>query len=512
VLVLVDGVPLTRQDATGSVGIENIMLDQVERIEIVRGNVSAIYGSSAIGGVIQIFTKAATGKPRAFAKVELGSLASARASAGISGSFGSTQYTLGVGQQKTDGFSSMNAQQYPLENPDADGYKNSNYNLGLTQEIAKGHRLGFKAQGSDGEFDFDGGGFGTSQDIYKGRTTLQTWQLFSHNQINTTWGSKLSYSESRDRILSDARQAPSYSYLSDAVTQTKTTNWTNTFALQDWLLTAGLEHQNQAIETFNESGPIFDSNRNLLAVFAGLFGTLGAHSLQLNARQDRVRDAESNNTGYLGYGYQLNPAWKLLASTSTAFNLPPLGYLFDPESGNPNLKPETARSSELGVQWAQRDQILRLNYFDTRTSNLLLYVYPTFTNVGSATNKGLELSYSGTFSGVNLRASLTSQNAMNETTNKRLERSPENMASFGIYVPWNQWNLGAELRYTGSRPDRTRTLDAYSVLDLKVRYAIARGLDLTARIDNALDADYQTAYGYNQGRRAGYVGLSWTQQ
>jgi vitamin B12 transporter len=183
VLVLVDGVSLTRQDTTGSVGVENIMLDQVDRVEIVRGNVSAIYGSGAIGGVIQIFTRAATGKPLAFASVEVGSLSSVRSSAGISGGFEKTKYTLGVGQQKTDGFSAMNPKQYPLENPDARGFKNTNYNLGISQEILKGHSFGLKAQGSDSEFDFAGGGFGASQDVRKGRSTLNTWQIFSQNQI-----------------------------------------------------------------------------------------------------------------------------------------------------------------------------------------------------------------------------------------------------------------------------------------------------------------------------------------
>ena len=86
------------------------------------------------------------------------------------------------------------------------------------------------------------------------------------------------------------------------------------------------------------------------------------------------------------------------------------------------------------------------------------------------------------------------------------------MASVGFSVPVSEWNFGADIRYTGSRPDETNTLPAYSVLDLKARYSVTKEIDLTARIDNALDEDYQTIYGYNQPRRAGYVGLVWKQK
>lgn len=517
VLVLVDGVSLTRQDTSGSVGIENIMLDQVDRVEIVRGNVSAIYGSGAIGGVIQIFTRAATGKPLAFASVEVGSLSSVRSSAGISGGFEKTKFTIGVGQQKTDGFSAMNPKQYPSENPDADGFKNTNYNLGISQEILKGHSFGLRAQGSDAEFDFDGGGSGTSQDIHKGRSTLNTWQIFSQNQINKAWGSKFTYSESRDRSVADALKAPSYPYFSDAITNTKAINWTNSVYIDDFLITAGIENQNQAIAMIfsdDYSPTNLNRTREVMSFFVGLSGSSGSHSFQLNARNDKASSLNSNNTGYLGYGYQLNPSFKLLASSSTAFNLPTLGYLFDPSYGNPNLQPETAQSSELGLQWAEEGQVFRATSFTTKTSNLLEYDNNSnkFSNVSNVVNKGVELSYSGSFNTGKVRASLTSQDPIDQTTGKRLNRRPATMASLGFSFPISDWSVGADIRYTDSRPDKTNTLPAYSVLDLKARYSVTKEIDLTARIDNALNEDYQTAYGYNQPRRAGYVGLVWKQK
>ena len=515
VLVLIDGVPMTKQDTTGSVSLEHIMLDQVDHVEIVRGNVSAIYGSGAVGGVIQIFMRKGQGAPKAFAQVEAGSYGMTRVSAGVSGQAGDTSFFVGVGRHKTSGFSAMNTRQYPNENPDADGYSNTNYNLGLSQTVAPGHSLGLRAEGSDGEFDTDGGGFGTPTDIVKGATKLGTWSLYSHNQMTRDWRSQLTFSQGRDQSIYDARLT-GYPYDSEAVTRSRTLNWTNHVTLGTWLLTAGAESERQFIDTIDSYATQLNRARDVSSLFAGLSGSVGAHSLQFNLRRDDADGVPAQTTGYAGYGFQFQPAWKLIASVSSAFNLPPLGYLYDPFSGNPALKPETARSAELGLQWAQDKQVVRATLFKTRTDNLMLYDFATwaFSNVSAASNKGLELSYSGKLAEADLRASLTLQDPLDETTGARLIRRARSMASFGASLPLGQWTFGGDLRYTGERPDSVSgpSLPAYALVNLTVRYALTRELALTARIDNLLDREYQTAYGYNQSARAAYVGVVWAQK
>ncbi len=514
VLVLIDGVPMTKQDSTGSVSLEHIMLDQVDHVEIVRGNVSAIYGSGAVGGVIQIFMRKGQGAPKAFAQIEAGSYGSTRASAGLSGQFGDTSIFVGVGRHKTNGFSAMNTSQYPNENPDADGYVNTNYNLGLSQIVAPGHTLGLRAEGSDGDFDADGGGFGTPSDVYKGASKIGTWSVYSHNQLTRDWRSQLTFSQGRERSVYDARLS-AYPYDSEAVTRSRTLNWSNHVVLGDWLLMAGAESQRQFIDTSDSYATQLKRERGVTSLFVGLSGALGDHSLQFNLRRDGADDLAGQTTGYAGYGLQFTPAWKLIASASSAFNLPPLGYLYDPFSGNPTLKPETARSTELGLQWTQDKQVVRATLFKTRTDNLMLYDFATwaFNNVSDASNKGLELSYSGKMANADLRASLTLQDPLDESDGTRLIRRPRNMASFGASLPLGLWTVGADLRYTGERPDivSVPALPAYCVLNLTTRYALTRELAVTARIDNLLDRQYQTAYGYNQSARAAYVGLVWAQ-
>ncbi|MEI8028300.1 MAG: TonB-dependent receptor [Comamonadaceae bacterium] len=515
VLVLIDGVPLTKQDSTGSVSLEHIMLDQVERVEVVRGNVSAIYGSGAVGGVIQVFMRKGQGKPKAFAQLEVGSFGSARASAGVSGQVGETSYFVGFGRYRTTGFSAMNTSQYPNENPDSDGYRNTNYNLGLSQLLLPGHSLGLRAEGSDGEFDTDGGGFGTPTAVYKGASKLGTWSLYSHNQMTRDWLSKLTFSQERERSVYDARLT-AFPYDSEAVTRSRTLNWTHSVVLGPWLLTAGAESQRQFIDATDSLATQLNRERGVSALFAGLSGILAAHSMQFNLRRDNADGQPGETTGYLGYGFQLAPAWKLIASLSSAFNLPPLAYLYDPFSGNPTLKPETAHSTELGLQWAQDKQVVRTTIFKTRTSNLMQYDFATWTfnNVTDATNRGLELSYSGKLASADLRASLTLQDPLDESTGMRLIRRARNMASFGASLPLGQWTWGADLRYTGARPDIVTVphLPAYTVINLTTRFALSQEVALTAHIDNLLDRQYQTAYGYNQSGRAAYVGIVWAQK
>lgn len=515
VLVLIDGVPLTKQDATGTVSLEHIMLDQVERVEIVRGNVSAIYGSGAIGGVIQVFTRKGQGTPRAFAQVEVGSYGSARTALGWGGQVGDTRFSIGVGRHKTEGFSSMNTSQFPNESPDKDGYTNTNYNLALAQDLAKGHTLGLRAQGSDGKFEFDGGGFGTPTDVFKGRNILKTVALYSHNQITADWRSELTFSRGDERSEYDARLT-TFPFDSAAVTQSRTVNWTNLVAVGSWLVTMGAERQVQDIDALDSFGTSTKRDRALTAYFGGLSGAIGAHSAQFNVRRDSAQGIGGKTTGYAGYGYQVTPEWKLIASASTAFNLPPLGYLFDPFSGNALLQPETARSTEAGLQWARAEQVVRATVFKTRIANLLQYDFTTFAfnNVSSASNKGLELSYSRKMQMADLRASLTLQDPVDETTGQRLIRRARSMASVGASVPIGSWIFGGDIRYTGSRPDTPAKpgLSSYAVANLTARYALTPEVALTARIDNLSDRQYQTAYGYNQPGRSAYVGMLWTQK
>ena len=519
-LVLIDGVPLNKQDATGAISLEHLMLDNVERVEIVRGNVSAVYGSGAIGGVIQVFTRSGAGVPAGHFTAEAGPRASRKVSAQAHGTVGATSISAGASRLQTDGFSAINTAQQPGANPDADGYENTSYNLSLTQQLAPRHQVGVRVNGSEGESQYDNA-FGEPGDVQFSNTRLRQASVFADN----TWGdwrSRVTLSEQSDRGAYDDNGF--YGSSDQVETSATIFSWVNTVALgEGWLVTAGLERQRQKVET-SSSSPFntpYDVNRNATALFGGVEGEVGVGSLQVNVRHDKLGHL-SKSTGYLGYSVPVSDAFKLLANVSTACNAPPLGYLFAPGYGNPDLSPETAKSQELGIQYEASGQLLRATWFNTRVTNQLEYDRTTysFANIGRTRNQGLEVSYKGMVGATQLRASLTLQNPKNDLTGEQLARRAKTLWSVGASHTVGAVALDADVRGSGRRPDRytdvatfttvDTQLPSYAVLDLAAAYALTPELALRARIDNVTDKGYQTVYGYNQQPRSLYVGLSWS--
>lgn len=518
-LVLIDGVPLNKQDASGAVSLEHLMLDNVERVEIVRGNVSAIYGSGAIGGVIQIFTRTGSTEPSARLTSEVGSRGTAKLSAQVSGKVGSTALNAGLSRYVTEGFSSINTAQFIGANPDEDTYQNTSVNVGLSHELAPGHRIGARFMRSDGNSDYDNA-FGAPPDQQFSFTRLQQASVFGDNSWGD-WRSRVTLSEQSDR--SRTTDDGFFGSVDDFRTRSTVLNWTNNLVLRgDWLLTGGVERQRQSVDTGSTSAFVtpYRVSRHATAWFGGIEGGLGAGMLQLNLRHDKVGDL-SKSTGFLGYSLPLGDAVKLIASASTSFNAPPLGYLFAPSYGNDALKPEEARSRELGIQFARGTHLLRSTWFMTRVTNQLEYdtSVSRFANIGQTRNRGMELSYQGSVGDTRLRAGLTLQDPENSLTGEALQRRATTLWSIGVSHPLGGLLLDADLRHSGKRPDRytdtstfaamDTTLDAYTVLDFAASYRMRKNVELRVRIDNVTDKVYQTVYGYNQQPRSFYVGLSW---
>ena len=511
VLVLVDGVPLARQDATGQVGIEHLMLDQVERVEVVRGNVSALYGSGAVGGVIQVFTRRGNGADQASVRFEGGSRGLLHASAQGSATLGATQLSLGVSGVRDDGYSALDPAQIPAANPDRDGYRNTSANFNLTQTLAEGHKLGFGWVYSDGRLDYDSA-FATPADVQTSRTTKNLFNLSLDDRFSADWTSRLLLSSQRDDARYDESGASGFS--GRYVTQVSGLNWTHTVALPAALtLTAGLDHQRQTIETDDGFGGVYDQGRNVNAVFGGLQWRVGAQDLALNLRYDDVGGVGAETTGSLGWGWQMAPAWKLIAHVGNAFSAPPLGYLYAPYYGNPGLQAERSRSAEVGLQWAVPGQRLRATGFQTRVHEEIAYdlVSRTFANLASTRNRGLELSYGGKFGATDVSASLTLQDPVDESTGQQLLRRSERLAAGSVSHDLGAgWRLGLALRHVGSRPDAGGiTLAAYTVADVTAQWQFSRNGQVFARIENLGDVTYQTAAGYNQPPRGAFVGLRW---
>ena len=509
VLVLIDGMPLSRQDASGQVGIEHLMLDQIERIEIVRGNVSALYGGGAIGGVIQVFTRQAGGPAQGSVRLEAGARGFVHAAAQASATLGSTALSLGVSRVRDRGFSALDAASVPAANPDADGYRNTSLAFKLQQALAPGHSLGLGWVRTDGRLDYDSA-FATPADVQTSHTVKDLFSLVSDNQLSSAWRSAVSLSRQTD----DARLVESGSFGFNARYQTRVEalNWVNTLALSPaTTLTAGLDHQRQHIDA--DEGAVYAHSRRLTALFGGLQARLGEHDLALALRHDDVQGSAGQASGSLAWGWQAAPAWKLIASLANAFSVPPLGYLYAPGFGNPALQPELANSAELGLQWSAPGQRLRATLFQSRVRQELDYDTSTnmFANLARTRNRGLELSYNGRVGSADLRASLTAQDPVDALTGAQRLRRSKVLGSAALSQPLGGgWRVGLAARHVGDRPDIGGvTLAAYTVADATLQWDQTARLQWFARVENLTDAKYQTAQGYGQPPRGVFAGLRW---
>jgi vitamin B12 transporter len=525
-LILIDGVPVRKQDISGAAAFEHILPNQIERIEIVRGNVSAIYGSGAIGGVIHIFTKHGVGEPSASLTAEAGSRGTINLSGGVSGQTGDTSYALSLTRFKTNGFSANNTRQYPNENPDKDGDRNTSVAASVTQEWAKGQELGARIYANDGQFAYDDDGYGSPTDVNTGHSKQQSLALFSKNHVTAAWLSGVTVSQTATRtqdLYKTGLGNSDYRYNSD----TTLLQWNNELTLSPhWMLAAGVDAAKEKADIYQFSSIDYGSgapglsttnhSRSTSSLYAGLNGKIDAHQLQLNLRADHVGNTGSDTTGYLGYGFVVTPTFKLLASASTAFHAPTLVQVFDPMYGNPDLKAERARSYEFGAQYAAGATLLRATAFDSKTHDQFGYdrAYKTI-NIKRASNQGIELSAASRVAGTDARVSLTLQDPKNDTTDTALARRAKTLASVALARTYDKWRVGTDVQYTGSRPDRdlapSAELSSYWLVNLNARYQLNKQVSLFGRIDNVFNRDYQTAYAYNQPPRGVFAGVNWQQ-
>ncbi|MGC8807587.1 MAG: TonB-dependent receptor domain-containing protein [Thiomonas sp.] len=512
VLVLLDGVPMNAQDTTGTSYLNNFTTDQIQRIEIIRGNVSAIYGSGAIGGVVLITTREGSKTPQASVSVSAGSRNTATVSANASGQVGNTALQAGVSRYTTQGIPAQNPQQTGLPNV-ADGYRNTTMNGSIVQSLAPGQTLGLRAFSNDGKYTYSNG-------TYSGETKQNLYQLFSDNQLAASWASHLSLSQ--QETTNDNAPTGNQSHYRTRVQQLL---WRNVVQLAaGWTATAGVDLQKQNIVGNYNYGPYyngaFDRARNARAVFAGINGEFGGNSLQLNLRHDSIDGYSGQNTGYLGYGRDLGGGFKAIASYATAFNAPPLGYLYDPNVGNSNLKPERAHTVEGGLQWAQGVNVWRATLFQTKATDQWSYGKNfRFQNIASAQTRGLELTARGAWNGWAYDANLTLQQPVDTSLpgDPTLQRRARSLANVSVNREFGAVLYGATVHYSGPRwdmnynpyPAQRVTLGSYTTVDLTASGSVSKDWSWNARVQNLFNKKYQTVYGYNREPLGVFVGLTW---
>ncbi len=510
-LILVDGMRV-EDAAFGSTAIQHIMLDEVERIEIVRGNVSSLYGSGGIGGVVQVFTRRGHGSPASSAEITAGSRGTSKLSAAYGGEVDATRFNVALSRFDTRGFSAIDTRLAPLANPDPDGYRNESVSGSLIQRISAQHEVGVLMYNSRGRLDYDSA-FGPPTDTHRSAQDLGMLQAYWEAHPVERWTSRLTLGEGTDYRTDLLNGA----FNNSSNTRSRQLIWDNRLrAAPAHEFAVGLEALRQELQNSGLLPQRRDRNADVARL--GYLGKLGAHSLQVNLRTEDYSDFGRANTHFLGYGYDVTQAWRLTASTSTAFRAPTFIDLFGGFGGNAALRPERARTYELGVQWADGPNLVRVVAFDTRYQDAITFDVQTVRNVRKASVNGVESSYSGRLAGFDLRAALTVQDATEqEPGGQELPaiRRAKRYGSLAAYRSLGRLRLGGELIASGARPDinivsAARISQAgYSVINLTARYDIDKRLFVGARLDNALDEKYQLVNGFNTPRRGVFLTAGW---
>ena len=500
-LVLIDGVAINNA-GFGLAALEHLPLANIERIEVVRGNVSSLYGSAALGGVIQIFTRDGAGATAANASAQLGSRgrAQAQVSAAMKAEYG-TRLTASVASLNDDGFNAINQALRPGTNPDRDGYSRRSISAGVSQDMGGG-QIGLTVRRATGTTRYDSE-FGPATQADESTFVESGAQLRGQWAVAPGLDFSAAVSQSADKL--DAA-VTAYPYFVNSSTRGSNVGlqW---LAAPGHTLTAGLETQTQSID----SDTVYTrSSRSENTVRVGYIGELAQHQVQINLRSDRYSDFGDANTWYAGYAYRLSGEWRVQASASTGFNAPTFNDLYYPYGGNATLQPERLRSSEVALQYAQGGQSLRAAWFNNRFTDLIGNdANFARVNINRASNQGLELVYVGRVDDLALRADLTLQDPKDDSTGAQLSRRAKTLAHAGVSRVQGDWSYGADLRYSGERVDGRKALAAGTVADLTLRYALQNGWSVMGRIDNLFDRNDPSVYGYNAAPRGVFVGLSW---
>ena len=508
-LILIDGVRFSSA-TTGQAALENIPLEIIDHIEIVRGPASAVYGSEAIGGVIQVFTRKGTQGFHPEFYAGYGSNHTIKTSASLAAGVERLRYNITVGQDSAHGFNAKNnipawysawGNSY---NPDDDGYRNSYMSASATLGFRERDEIGFDMFYTKNRNWYDVNDY---YDSYMNKRTA-TYGVHMKNALTDHWDSTLRLSRGEDRVNSTDDL---FSFSRFKTTQTQLL-WQNDIRLSLGTLMAGYEYVKTKV---SGTGNYTRDHRDVNAFMLGWSAQWNRHSWQINARHDDNSQFGHRSTGSLAYGYQLTPQWNLHGSIGTAFNAPTFNQLYWPDTGfgggSPDLKPEKAVSREVGMRWDNGQHNVDVTYYNNRIRDLISSWPPA--NVARAKMEGVELAYSTILAGFDISAGMDFLKAEDRDTGKKLPRR-SNAAAFGrISRDMGVWRWGVEWDGERGRYDDEANqvrMGGYGQLNAFAHYRFAKDWRLEVRGNNLLDKDYELARGYATAGRIVFAAVRYT--
>jgi vitamin B12 transporter len=499
VVVLVDGVRLGSA-TLGTYSWEFLPIEQIERIEIVRGPRSSLYGPDAVGGVIQIFTRKGKEGIRTGATAGYGKYRSSEVAANVSGADAGTHFSVAASHFATRGIDSRKpAPEFSggpvYAEPDPDGYRNKSASARVGHRFTSGAEIEAQLMHVQGHTHYDGS-FVNETDFIQNTNGLKA--RFAPTGI---WNVTLQTGHSRDETDNFKNGA----YMSTFNTRRRSHVWQNDLTLgSQQLLTLGIDARKELVES---SSSYNATSRRDKGYFVQHQAGLGDHDLLLGLRRDDTYGYGAQDTGNIAWGYALiGDRLRVTTSYGTAFKAPTFNQLYDPFVGNPNIKPEEAESYDVGLRGKTAKTAWAMHIFQTNVENLIVFQPPTYqaVNIDRARIRGLENELGMTHGANRLQLNLTFLDPRDATTGALLPRRAKRSLKLDDEYRLGQWRLGATWlaeSYRYDDPQNTVRLGGYGLLDLRAQVDFAKDWFIRGRFGNVLDKNYTTAANYySQGR------------
>ena len=507
VLVLVDGIKIN-SPSTGAADLSGLLTTDIERIEIIKGPQSTLYGSEALAGVVNIITKKGTGKLKTDLSVEGGSFSTIKTAGSLSGGTDNLNYRLSATYLDTDGI--------PIakNGTEPNGYTNKSVSARLGASPTDNSTLEFNLRYGANKTQLDNFVYGI------GPVDTRDYNQDRENYLIAVAGKIYPWEEyeqslSLSLLQDDLKSTdPVTAYNNYRIkTTTRLLDWQHTLELQPLTVTGGFAFRH---ESANNEGS-FDESINNRAGYLNAKLAVLEEVLILNAgvRYDNhstFGDAVTYRTGLLYHLKALQMRFK--ANIGSGFRAPSLNELYYPFYGNLDLKPEKSTGYDIGLEQDLFDKKLTIGatWFSQRYRNLIQTNFATFTadNIGKARTDGVELKATAQpLDTLKVTVAYTWLDAINKDTGAFLPLRPRNKFTSSLDYIIAKLTLICEYQYVSKRYDNSfkRDMSPYALVNLKSSYALTKNLAVFARIDNLLDKSYEETTNYGTPGISAYGGI-----
>lgn len=507
-LVLIDGIPLAKSGITGIADFSQIPLSLIQRIEMIRGPRSAVYGADAIGGVINIITQ--NTQPGGKVQVGVGSNHYQQYDASLRQELGEdTLATIAGSFTDTKGYNVQPDSSYSGDS-DRDGFRNKTLWAGVTHKFTDELSAFVRGYGYSNNTDYDAGykDGGDEHQVYN--HTYETGLAWNNDFYSTQLTG--SYQKYKDYNYSSTQGLYQAGTTLDDMTQ-KNVQWGNSFIVGKGTVSAGIDWQQQkltSVDTYNSN----DYKRDNTGYYLTAQQKVDTVTLEGALRGDDNEQFGWNGTWQTAVGWEFVPDYQVTISYGTGFQAPTLGQMYGQSrlyiTPNPNLEAEKSGQFEVGLQGLTGPVNWRLAAYQNKIKNLIDYYSPdngmtgVYYNTQSATIKGVELTGDFDTGPVTHRISMGYLDPRRDSDNEVLAH--RSRQQYKYQLDWTMLGFDMDLSYqyygksynnnSNQFSSTQRRMPSYSLLDISASYPITSQLTVRGKIANLFDKDYETVYGY----------------